>query len=172
MCALAFFAFLRIGEITASSKQSPGPLQLNQLTKLLRDSEVIGFKLTFTDYKHNYNQRPFSMVIHRQPSPRDLAISTLLFTNHTVSKLALHHLPQSRDCAMPRFVFLAVGKRMPFRNTLESPPLRQHELLFHYWHFFLANNAGLLGRERYTWAGWRDLAKADFAVFAIFLPQL
>ena len=77
MCALAFFAFLRIGEITASSKQSPGPLQLNQLTKLLRDSEVIGFKLTFTDYKHNYNQRPFSMVIHRQPSPRPCPVQIL-----------------------------------------------------------------------------------------------
>ena len=100
------------------------------------------------------------------------AISTLLFINRTVSELALHHLPQSRDCPMPRLVFLAVGKRMPFRNTLESPHLRQHELLFHYWHFFLANNAGLLARERYTWAGWRDLARADFAVFAIFLPQL
>ena len=68
MCGLAFFAFLRFGEITSTSKQSPIPLCLNQLTKLLRDGEVIGFKLTFTDYKHNYNQRPFSMVIYRQPS--------------------------------------------------------------------------------------------------------
>ena len=68
MCGLAFFAFLRIGEVTATSKQSPIPLCLNQLTKLLRGGEVIGFKLTFTDYKHNYNQRPFSMVIYHQPS--------------------------------------------------------------------------------------------------------
>ena len=51
MCALAFFAFLRIGELTSTSKQSPTPLNLNQLTKLLRDGEVIGFKITFTDYK-------------------------------------------------------------------------------------------------------------------------
>ena len=36
-------------------------------------------------------------------------------------RLALHHLPQSKDRPMPRFVFIAVGKRMPFRNTLESP---------------------------------------------------
>jgi hypothetical protein len=44
MCALAFFAFLRIGELTSTSKQSPTPLHLNQLTKLLRDCGVIGFK--------------------------------------------------------------------------------------------------------------------------------
>jgi hypothetical protein len=56
MRGLAFVVFLRIGEITLTSKQSPIPLCLNQLTKLLRDGEVIGFKLTFTDYKHNYNQ--------------------------------------------------------------------------------------------------------------------
>ena len=79
MCGLAFFAFLRIGEITATSKQSPIPLCLNQLTKLLRggDHEVIGFKLTFTDYKHHYNQRPFSMVIYCQPSHRPCPVKLL-----------------------------------------------------------------------------------------------
>ena len=71
MCGLAFFAFLGIGEITATS---------HQLTKLLRDSEVIGFKLTFTDYKHNYNQRPFSMVIYRQPSHSPCPVKVSLFS--------------------------------------------------------------------------------------------
>ena len=77
MCALAFFAFLRIGEITSTSKRGNIALSLNQLTKLLRDGEVIGFKLTFTDYKHNYNQRPFSMVISRQPSPMPCPVQNL-----------------------------------------------------------------------------------------------
>ena len=67
MCALAFFAFLRIGEITETPQPGNCPIQLNQLTKLSRDGEVIGYKLTFADYKHNYNQRPFTMVINRQP---------------------------------------------------------------------------------------------------------
>ena len=67
MCASAFFAFLHIGEITETSQPGNCPIQLNQLTKLSRDGEVIGYKLTFADYKHNYNQRPFTMVINRQP---------------------------------------------------------------------------------------------------------
>ena len=76
-CALAFFAFLRIGELTSTSKQSPTPLNLNQLTKLLRDGEVIGFKISFTDYKHNYNQRPFSMAIYRQPTLKPCPVQLL-----------------------------------------------------------------------------------------------
>jgi hypothetical protein len=65
-CALAFFAFLHIGEITATSQPGNCPIQLNQLTKLSRDGEVIGCKLTFADYKHNYNQRPFTMVTNKR----------------------------------------------------------------------------------------------------------
>jgi hypothetical protein len=68
MCALAFFAFLRVSEITATSQPGNCPIQLNQLTKLSRDGEVIGYKLIFADYKHNYNQRPFTMVINQQTS--------------------------------------------------------------------------------------------------------
>ena len=64
MCALAFFAFLHVGEITATSQPGKCPIQLNQLTKLSRDGEVIGYKLIFAVYKHNYNQRPFTMVIN------------------------------------------------------------------------------------------------------------
>jgi hypothetical protein len=37
MCALAFFAFLRVDEITATSQPGNCPIQLNQLTKLSRD---------------------------------------------------------------------------------------------------------------------------------------
>ena len=73
MCALAFYAFLRIGEITSVPSRtatcSP-PLQLLQLTKLLNpEGELIGFKVTFGNFKHSYNERPFSIVISRQPHP-------------------------------------------------------------------------------------------------------
>ena len=47
MCGLAFFTFLRIGEITSISKRGNIALNLNQLNKLLIDGEVFGFKLTF-----------------------------------------------------------------------------------------------------------------------------
>jgi len=59
MCSLAFFAFLRVGEITATWA-SASPFQIHQLTKLLNPAkEVIGLKITFQDFKHNYNPAHF-----------------------------------------------------------------------------------------------------------------
>ena len=66
MCSTAFYAFLRIGEITAT-KQAPDVIQLSQLTKL---SNTSGFtasvKLSFHQFKHHYNQSPISIIISRQ----------------------------------------------------------------------------------------------------------
>lgn len=65
MCSFPFFAFLRVGEISVS-RASAFPLQINQITKLLNPArEVVGLKITFQDYKHNYNQGPFSLVVNR-----------------------------------------------------------------------------------------------------------
>ena len=67
--SLAFYAFLRIGTITSVSKQgAPSPLQLYQLTKLLNTAgELTAFKLTFLNFKHSYNEHPFSVVVSRHP---------------------------------------------------------------------------------------------------------
>ena len=47
MCSLAFFAFLRVGEITASA--SGHTLQINQLTKLVNHKqEIVALKVTFS----------------------------------------------------------------------------------------------------------------------------
>lgn len=70
MCSLGFYAFLRIGEMTApcNSNANP-PLQLYQLTKLISSAgELMAFKLTFGDFKHSYNTRPFSVILSRQPN--------------------------------------------------------------------------------------------------------
>ena len=69
MCSLAFYAFLRIGEITSVSKQgAPPPLHLYQLTKLLNAAdELTAFKVTFGNFKYSYNERPFSIVVSRHP---------------------------------------------------------------------------------------------------------
>ena len=65
MCAMAFFAFLRIGEITAA-RQSPDTLRLSQVDKLSDESgAVVSLKVTFCNFKHNYNQRPITIVINR-----------------------------------------------------------------------------------------------------------
>ena len=68
MCSLAFFAFLRVGEMTlVSSNKSNLPLQLDQLTKLVdSNNHVVAFKLSFRNYKHSYNRPTFSLTISRQ----------------------------------------------------------------------------------------------------------
>lgn len=68
MCSLAFFACMRVGEFTRTTTQERGSLiQLHQLTQLVdANHRVISLKFTFLDFKHNYNQRPFSVVIYRR----------------------------------------------------------------------------------------------------------
>jgi len=67
MCTTAFYAFLRIGKITAS-KQASDVIQLSQVTKLCNASGFIAsLKLTFLQFKNHYNQPPVSIIIPRQP---------------------------------------------------------------------------------------------------------
>ena len=69
MCSLAFFAFLRMGEITTNKKGGCEPLQRNQLAYICDSSnQVVGMKLTFQNFKHSYNERPFTLTIKRQPT--------------------------------------------------------------------------------------------------------
>lgn len=68
MCSLAFHALLQVGEITSTKKEAGPPLQLHQLVKLVNaNQEVVALRVTFLNYKHSYNQHPFSLVINRQP---------------------------------------------------------------------------------------------------------
>ena len=65
MCSLAFFAFLRIGETTLGSGRGASlHLQLKQPAKLLNPNGAqVAYKLTFGNFKHHYNRRPWSIVI-------------------------------------------------------------------------------------------------------------
>ena len=66
MCTTAFYAFMRIGEITAT-KQAHDVIQLSQVTMLSTASGFIAsVKLTFHQFKHHYNQPPVSIIIPRQ----------------------------------------------------------------------------------------------------------
>jgi hypothetical protein len=66
MCTTAFFGFLRVGEITCCPR-SPDVLQLTQVVRQLDHSgNLAGFKLTFTDFKHSYNQRAVSIALQRR----------------------------------------------------------------------------------------------------------
>ena len=65
MCTMAFFAFLRIREITVSKRDGVhgNLLQLNQVSKKHSgNGDVVSLTITFTSYKHHYNQNPFSIV--------------------------------------------------------------------------------------------------------------
>ena len=66
MCSTAFFAFLRIGEITTTSTSS-SVIQARQLVKLVDEAgNTHGYKLTFINFKHSYNQRPISISLTRR----------------------------------------------------------------------------------------------------------
>ena len=67
MCSLAFYALLRVGEMTSGGSEARPPLQLHQLVHMIDDKrKVVALRLVFLDYKHSYNQRPFHLVINRQ----------------------------------------------------------------------------------------------------------
>ena len=67
----AFFAFLRIGEMTYNSAKDASNLilQVQHVSKLVDSSNyVVALKITFGNFKHSYNQCPFTIFLHRQNS--------------------------------------------------------------------------------------------------------
>jgi len=68
MCSLAFYAFLRVGEMTVGNKHASNTnLTLCNVTKLVNASnETVSLKVTFLTFKHSYNRTPFSLIITRQ----------------------------------------------------------------------------------------------------------
>ena len=59
----AFFAFLRVGEITICPR-SPFALQIEQLVKLEDQAGgILGLKITFRDFKHSYNKGDVSLTL-------------------------------------------------------------------------------------------------------------
>ena len=71
MSTTAFFAFLRIGEMTHNSAKDASNLilQFQHVSKLVDSSNyVVALKITFGNFKHSYNQCPFTIFLHRQNS--------------------------------------------------------------------------------------------------------
>ena len=102
MCSLAFFAFLRIGEITTAKKRSCQPLQMQHIEHV-HDSgkRVASIKLTFHDFKHNYDQRPFTLILHRQAAacPVQLLLDYLVMRGNQEGAIFIRQdgTPVSRD---------------------------------------------------------------------------
>ena len=102
MCSLAFFAFLRIGEMTTAKNNSCQPLHMHNLAfSCDSNNQVVGMKLTFHDFKHNYNQRPFTLTINRQSSccPIQLLLEYLALRGNHGGALFITHgsIPVARE---------------------------------------------------------------------------
>lgn len=70
MCSLAFFAFLRVGEmtITKCKGNENSVLLMSQISKQYNEKGLVQSMLIhFRNFKHNYNQKEFVLVISRQP---------------------------------------------------------------------------------------------------------
>ena len=67
MCSSAFFAFLRIGEITINSSNHSNLIMLPQLEQLLNSQgQVTALQLTISKYKHSDTGRPFVIYIYKE----------------------------------------------------------------------------------------------------------
>ena len=65
MCAIAFFAFLRIGEITASRSEATNLIDITQLDRLVDDRGISrALQLTICNYKHKKSGPPFVIYIY------------------------------------------------------------------------------------------------------------
>ena len=69
MCALAFFAFLRIGELTASRGNPANIINLSQLDRLVdAQGRLQALQLTLHNYKHKNSGPPFVIFIYPERS--------------------------------------------------------------------------------------------------------
>ena len=142
MCSLAFFAFLRIGELTVTTSNNQ-PLQMHQLSQLYdTNNQVKGIKLTFGNFKHNYNQRPFSLEIYRQTRicPVQLLMDYLVLRGSRPGAIFISHLgnPVSRDA-------FATQLKRAFRHCgLDTSKYKSHSLeierIFKIFAFFYSVN--------------------------------
>jgi len=80
MCSIAFYAFLRVGEMTSTNRQGTEPLQIHQVVKLVNNSNsVVSLKLTFLDFEHCYN--PFFYCCHSCSCFLPCAVDVRLFNS-------------------------------------------------------------------------------------------
>ena len=99
MCSLAFYAFLRVGEMAVTNNNNP-ILSLDSVAKLVNaDNYVVSLRVTFRNYKHSYNNPPFSLTIQRQSSfcPVQYMVEYLTIRGNAAGSLfMLHGVPVNR----------------------------------------------------------------------------
>ena len=66
---IGIFCILEDRQITTHKKGGCESLQLHTLAYICDSSnQVVGMNLTFKNFKHSYNERPFTLMIKRQPT--------------------------------------------------------------------------------------------------------
>ena len=81
MCALAFFAFLRIGGLTASRGNTTNIINLSQLDRLVdAQGRIQALQLTLHNYKHKNSGPPFVIFIYPERSQKFPAIDEILLS--------------------------------------------------------------------------------------------
>ena len=100
MCSLAFYAFLRVGEMVVTNNNS-SHLSIDNVAKLVNAANhVVSIRVTFRNYKHSYNQAPCSLFIQRQPSfcPVQILLDYLKLRGHSPGPLfTIRGLPVTRQ---------------------------------------------------------------------------
>ena len=66
MFLLAFYAFLRVGEVTVRSGPNPNLLLFNNVS--FRKTKTLSLILTMTNFKHNLGKNPVHLEIKSQPN--------------------------------------------------------------------------------------------------------
>ena len=64
MFVVAFYGFFRVGELTAKGANLKPLVQIQDLHFQFKDNCVTAATIVITDFKHNSDRRPFSVVLH------------------------------------------------------------------------------------------------------------
>lgn len=69
MFLIAFYGFFRSGELACKSHKHPDQVvQFKQISFLVHEEQIRAVKIVITRFKHNTNNRPFVIMIDREPS--------------------------------------------------------------------------------------------------------
>ena len=152
MCTTAFFGFLRIGKINCCPRSS-AILQLDQVVQLLDNlGNIVGFKLTFANFKHSYNQCATSITLHQHSDICPVQSLLVYLSQHGVSNGPLFCTEDGRAVSCQQFTeYLA----LIFRTCgLDSTKYKGHS--FHIGAVTLAAESGLSDTQIRLLGRWKS----------------
>ena len=98
MCSLAFYAFLRVGEISTTTGSSNNLIHISQLDRLVdKQGNVKVLQLSLCHYKHSVSGQPFDVYIYTEDicCPVQLILNYVSLRGHSpfgpMGRLFLEH---------------------------------------------------------------------------------